>query len=171
MASKRKTQGAEPAEKKHKPESMGPPAPREPRASPETERKNREQKLAEGETKEVWPGVKVHKLLHQLNMASGQARAEEGRTTWNMLCEEPEGRALLFRVYRALWEEHVGFVGAVKDYSKSARLSLEDVDGQYDEEIEELDSGLAFVQDIEKVADEIDHDVYQAQVLAAVGSN
>lgn len=130
--------------------------------------------LEENEKKEPLPGVTFKKLIHLLNLTPLVHTQGESKVLWDRLCETAEGRQILFFLYKALVEEHTHFVSAIEDYSRSASLSLDDLERHTDADMihsPDLEDAQSYVGDIEKAAKEITGDVYQAQVFAVTGDS
>jgi hypothetical protein len=171
--SKRKSTDSkdESAEKKQK--VMGPPEPRSPKPDPDREEAALAKALEENERKEPLPGVTVKDLIRLLNVVPVHTQGE-GKVLWDRLCATAEGRQVLLNLYRALWQEHAGFVAAMQDYSVSARISADQIEdceslNECEEHARELGDVQAYLADIENTADAIEGDVYRAQVAAATG--
>lgn len=120
-----------------------------------------EKEVKKAEAREVLAGLTVKQLVTDLNSDS-----EAGLAHWRRLSTTPEGRMILYKLYRILQREQDLFLSVVQDYAKSSRLSLEAVTSELAPgDAAELESGLGYVEDLEKAADEQATDTYQLQVV------
>jgi hypothetical protein len=135
--------------------------------TPASEEAKIEQAVKLAEAKEPLAGLTVKQLLVDLNNLGDV----KGLDHWRRLGVTPQGRTILYNLYRSLLKQHTEFVEVVKGSGRSAALALEVAEEEFAGGLPEVDDAEAHVSDIERAADAIGEDLYHAQLAAANGAS